>query len=124
MAYKTAFEKNIPKLVNALPMNSLIPYLYPYGLMRDTQLSQGVNAAATDTEKTQKFINWMQPGVTMGVTDQFDKFIKAMDDYVKATQDATVMFLLQSIRQDLSAHSPPDPTPQPTPQPGLCCILI
>ena len=113
-------------------MDRLIPYLYPYGLMRDTQLAQEIAAAKTDVEKTRKFLNWMKPGVTiLGVTDQFDQFIKAMDDFVKSTHDATVAFLLKSIKQDLTSQPKseptpqpdmPQPTPQPTLQPGLCCV--
>ena len=94
MAYQTALDNNRVKLERALPMNRLVPYLHPVGLMGDTKISQELNSNNTDAEKTRLFLNWLGQGISIGNTVSFDKFMKAMDNFAKDNRDDTVAFLL------------------------------
>jgi len=97
MAYLTAFEKNYTNLVKALPMGNLYPYLLTRGLMRNVELSEAINADRTDTGKTRIYLDSIKPGIAKGVKETFDEFIKAMEDFVTDTNDATVKSLLSDI---------------------------
>ena len=100
-AYFTAFQNNYQKIVSALPMNSIYPTLVSHGLMCDIALSSEISAAKSDCEKTRIFLNSMMPGIQIGVTETFDKFLEAMEKYAKTSKSEAVKVLWSSLKEDL-----------------------
>jgi len=84
MSFITAFENNYIRLVTALPMDRLLPTLEAHGLMRNIGLSQRIKATSGDSYKARLFLDELiKPGLQVGATDTFEKFIKAVEEYAE-----------------------------------------
>ena len=94
--YYRAFKKSY---TNALPINFLLPYLFEAGVISGN-LMQKLNSIPVCSDKVICLLNEMEPGLRVGIINQFESFICVMEKY----DDVVVNKLAENIRLVLSGH--------------------
>ena len=99
--YYNAYLKCYRQLVEALPMDAMYPTLVSKGLLREVSLQQEISATRTDYGKARVFLDNMKGGLLLGVTETFEAFLEAMDEYAKKNDNAVVRKLLSNVNEHL-----------------------
>jgi len=99
--YQTALRNNRVELEKALPMDGLVTYLHPVGLMKNVNISQQLDdRSRTNVEKARILLNWLDTALGVGDTTPFDKFMDAIGRYAKENSDSTVDKLLKALQKE------------------------
>ena len=96
-----AFEGHYAKLVESLPTNAMWDMLVSKGLLSDTTLRQSMFAEKTDWGKTRLLLEWMRPGLIVGVNHSFLQLLEVMEEFGRTKNDQAVMKLAENIHKDL-----------------------
>ena len=99
--YYNAYLKCYRELEEALPMDAMYPTLVSKGLLREVSLQQEISATPTDHRKARVFLDSMKGGLLIGVTETFEAFLEAMDEYAKNNDNAVVRKLLSDVNKHL-----------------------
>ena len=99
--YYGAFKKSYTKLKDALPISFLLPYLFEAGVVPG-DLQESINAIPGRSERVKYLLNEMEPGIRIGVTDQFESFICVMEKFGADNNDIVVKKLAEDIRGRLN----------------------
>ena len=100
-----AFKKPYTKLKDALPISFLLPYLFEAGVVPGSvpgDLQESINAIPGRSERVKYLLNEMEPGIRIGVTDQFESFICVMEKFGVDNNDIVVKKLAEDIRGRLN----------------------
>ena len=97
--YYRAFRKSYTKLKDALPIDSLLPYLFEAGVIPGN-LMQKLDFIPVLSEKVVCLLNEMEPGLRVGITNQFESFICVLEK----CDNIVVNKLAEDIRLVLSGQ--------------------
>ena len=125
--YYEAFKRSYSKLKDALPINTLLPYLFEAGAVpRD--LKEELNSIPIRSKKVICLLDEMELGLKVGITDQFESFVSVMEKFGGENNNIVVKRLAEDIRLILSEpavkpsssvqHSSTDKLP------GRCVIFL
>ena len=101
--YYGAFKKSYTKLKDVLPINFLLPYLFEADVVSGN-LMQKLDSIPVCSEKVTCLLNEMEPGLRVGITDQFESFICVMEKFSADNANVVVNRLAEDIRLVLSGH--------------------
>ena len=101
-----AFKKSYAKLIKALPINDLLPELVSAGVLSGN-LKKRMDATSVESEKVKVMLDGMEGGLKAQIPDQFEEFIRVIEQFSIDESDMVVGKLAKDIRALISA-SPPE----------------
>ena len=99
--YYEAFKKSYPKLIDALPINDLLPDFFEAGVV-PVNVKEKLNSIPVRSEKVKCLLDEMELGLKAGITDQFESFICVMEKFGTDNYNIVVKKLAEGIRLKLS----------------------
>ena len=112
-----AYKKSYEKLTKALPINDLIPKLYSEGVLPGN-LKSRIDTISVPSEKTRLLLDEMEGGLKIGITDQFEGFVRALEQFSLDEKHMVVGILAKDIRLIIGGSSATPPV-QPAPPPPV-----
>jgi len=106
-----AYKKSYEKLTKALPVNDLIPKLFSEGILPGN-LKSRIDCITVPSEKTRLLLDEMEGGLRIGITDQFDRFVRVLEQFSKDERHIVVGKMAKDIRLLVGGSSAP-PLVQP-----------
>ena len=99
--YYEAFKRSYSKLKDALPINTLLPYLFEAGAV-SWDLKEKLNSIPVRSDKVICLLDEMELGLRVGIMDQFELFVCVMEKYGGENNNILVKRLAEDIRLILS----------------------
>ena len=99
--YYEAFKESYPKLIDALPINDLLPRLFRAGVVSG-KMKEKLNSISVRSDKVACLLDKMELALKAGITNQFESFICVMERYGSDENDSVVQSLAEDIRLKLS----------------------
>ena len=99
--YYEAFKKSYSKLTDALPINDLLPVLFQEGVV-PSNLKEKVNSISVRSEKVTFLLDKIEPGLKIGIIDQFESFVCVLEKFGTDNNDIVVKKLAEDIRSTIS----------------------
>ena len=99
--YYEAFKESYPQLIDALPINDLLPRLFRAGVVSG-KMKEKLNSISVRSDKVACLLDKMELGLKAGITNQFESFICVMERYGSDEDDTVVQSLAEDIRLKLS----------------------
>ena len=96
--YYEAFKKSYAKLIEALPINDLLPRLFEAGVVLGSTKEKLNSIHFVRSEKVTCLLDKIELGLTVGIMDQFESFICVMEEYGADENDIVVQSLAKDIR--------------------------
>ena len=99
--YYEAFKESYPNLIDALPINDLLPRFFRAGVVSG-KMKENLNYISVRSDKVTFLLDKMELGLKAGITNQFESFICVMERYGSDENDTVVQSLAEDIRLKLS----------------------
>jgi len=107
--YCEAFQRAYLKLMNVLPVDDVLPYLYADGVI-NMSVKEKVSGNTQRKKKAQDLLDEIGRGLELQYTEKFKKFIEVIETYCEDEGDDVVKKVMEEIRSHLS----PSPANQPS----------
>ena len=99
--YFEAFKESYPKLIDALPINDLLPRFFRAGVVPGN-MKEKLNSISVRSDKVAYLLDKVELGLKAGITNQFESFICVMESYSSDENDSVVQRLAEDLRLKLS----------------------
>ena len=93
--YYKAFKKSYASLMDALPINDLLPNFFKAGIVLGNT-NEKLNSISVRSDKVKCLLDKIELGLKVGITDQFESFICVMEEYGADEKD-----IVQSLAKDI-----------------------
>ena len=98
---EAAFKKTYLKLMNVLPVDDILPYLYADGVI-SMSIKQDISDIPQRKKKAERLLDEIGRGLDIELTEKFKRFIEVVDTYSEDEGDDLMKKVMEEIRNYLS----------------------